>query len=87
MQAIRYQRHLLTLIPAAVLLWLVMRAGGFFLFFGAMGALHATSLVMSLRDRKAATLGRAVIFFTLVAAVSVLTLVSPYLLFPLLSVL
>lgn len=86
MQTIRYQRHFLTLIPAAVLLWLVMRAGGFFLFFGAMGALHATSLVMSLRDRSAVTLGKAVIFVTLVAAVSMLALFSPYL-FPLRSVL
>lgn len=91
MQTIRYPRHFGTLIPAAIVLWAVMRADDalpagearFFLFFGSMGALHATSLVLSLRDRIAVTPAKAVIFVMLVAALSVLTVFSPLLLVPL----
>jgi hypothetical protein len=94
MQAIRYERHFLTLIPAAIVFWLITKVGdamlsgdgGFFLIYGAMGALHAASLVISLRDRSAVTLRKAIIFITLVGALSVLTVFSPILLVPVLSV-
>src|SRR4029077_20840291 len=50
------------------------------------GSLHAASLVISLRDRSAVTLRKAIIFITLVGALSVLTVFSPILLVPVLSV-
>ena len=92
MQAIRYRRHFLTLIPAAILLWLFDKAGDVlhsddaFLTFAAMGSLHATSLVLSLRDRQAVSLAKAITFVALVGALSVLTIFSPLLLVPMLSV-
>lgn len=94
MQGIRYDRHFLTLLPAAIVFWLLMRLGDtivasdgrFFLFFGAMGVLHATSLVISLRDKSVVTLRKAVLFITLVGALSVLAVFSPLLLVPVLSI-
>ena len=92
MQEIRYRRHVLMLIPAAILLWLFNKAGdgtsdvGFLLPFGAMGSLHASSVVISLRDRSAVTIGKAISFVTLVGALSILTIFSPLLLVPVLSV-
>jgi len=95
MQAIRYKRHFLILIFAVTVLWLVMKAGDavpagdarFFLFFGGMGALHATSLVISLRDRTAVTLVRAVVFITLVAVLSAVAPFSFVVLMPFLNLL
>jgi len=51
-----------------------------------MGVLHATSLVISLRDKSVVTLRKAVIFITLVGALSVLAVFSPLLLVPVLSI-
>jgi hypothetical protein len=94
MQGIRYRLHFLILIPAAVVLWFVSRAGDaipdrgsdFFLFFSAMGVLHASSLVISLRDRTVVTPGKVIIFISLVGVLSVVTVFSPWLLVPFLKV-
>lgn len=93
MQAIRYKVHFLTLIPAAIAFCLIMKLGdairppyGFFLIFGAMGVLHAASLVISLSDRSAVTFTKTVTFMTVVGVLSILTVFSPFLLLPILSV-
>jgi hypothetical protein len=72
MKAIRYGLHFTTLAVAAVILWL---AKGLYLpywisdfdffHFGLFGALHATSIVVSLRDRKAVRPIIALSFITL----------------------
>jgi|GEM_PF-3175360 hypothetical protein len=85
MQSLHYQRHFLTLIPAAMLLWLITTVedavppstGRWVLFFGAMGALHSASLVLSLRDKSAIAPAKAIIFITLVSAVSVFAPFTP----------
>lgn len=85
MLTIDYPRHFLLLIPAAALLWLLSdRATSLagagdarvFLVFGAMGALHAAALVMSMRDR-GIRLGKVLLFVALVTCASVLTGVLP----------
>jgi hypothetical protein len=60
MSSIRYNLHFLTLIVAVVIFWLAKgvylpaRIANFdFFHFGLMGLLHSTSIVVSLRDRKA----------------------------------
>jgi len=95
MQAIQYKRHFLILILAVTVLWLIMKAGDavpagdarFLLFFAGMGALHAASIVISLRDRTAVTPGKTIVFITLVAVLSAVTPFSLFLLVPLLSLL
>jgi hypothetical protein len=59
----------------------------FLLFFAGMGALHAASIVISLRDRTAVTPGKTIVFITLVAVLSAVTPFSLFLLVPLLSLL
>jgi hypothetical protein len=94
MQGIRYRLHFLILIPAAVLLWFVSRVGDAlpdrgsdgFLSLAAMGALHASSLVISLRDRRVVTPGKVIIFISLVGVLSVVAVFSPWLLIPFLKV-
>ncbi len=90
MPQIRYRLHFLTLIPAALVFWLLSmllnampaESGATLLTFGAMGVLHATSLAISLRGRPAAMLGKTVIFVTRVGLLSVVTVFSPLLLVP-----
>jgi uncharacterized membrane protein len=79
MGVIRYKRHFLMLMPAAFLFWLARTItvphwmDEFIFYFGLMGVLHATSLVLSLRHHtaRAALIGCA--FITLAALWSVLT--------------
>lgn len=94
MQSIDYRRHFLTLIPAAICFWVITRdpvfsrsGFHFFLYFGSMGTLHATSLVVSLRERNGVTIGKACIFVTLVSALSILVFFSPLLFSSLLALL
>jgi len=77
MKAIRYGIHFTTLTVAAVIFWLVKdlcplcRSFNFDLFhYALMGALHATCIVVSLRERR--TIHRALGFITLAAVLSVM---------------
>ena len=78
MRRIRYERHFPALILAGIILWFVLifdtfptgidRLG---FYFGLIGALHATSLVISLRDRRGAA--AKIAFLALAAILSVVT--------------
>jgi hypothetical protein len=81
MMRIRYKRHFRALFFAAMIIWSVLAFDAFppavdrlVFYFGLMGALHATALVISLRDRKgvAAILG----FIALATVLSVVTPLS-----------
>src|SRR5688572_2026643 len=75
---IQYRTHFTALAVAAIIFW-VMRevrlpvwiSNFNFLHYGLMGALHATSIVVSLRGRRTAL--RALGFITLAAALSAFT--------------
>lgn len=92
MQAIRYRYHFAALAVASIPLWLILRTDDFlrgdtvfFLTFGSMGALHATAVVVSLRDKAAVKPIKVVVFVSLVAALSIGTPASPLLLGPLIE--
>lgn len=82
MTMIAYPRHYAILIAASLMLPLLSVAvdsapagdARFFSFFALIGAIHATSMVMSLRDR--APFARGIAFVALVATLS---LVTPFL--------
>lgn len=72
MQSIRYTIHFPALLVAGVIFWLardlsnpVWIANFNFLIFGLMGALHSTSIIIGLRNRKAVRPLLALCFFTL----------------------
>jgi hypothetical protein len=78
MKAIRYGIHFTTLVAAAIIFWLArdfplpLWISNFdFFHLALMGALHATSIVVSLRGRTTAL--RALGFITLAAAMSAFT--------------
>jgi hypothetical protein len=83
MRRIQYKRHLTALILAITILWSVLAidlvpvgVDRFVFFFGLMGALHATSLVVSLRDAKRTT--PTISFIALAALLSVATPLSAW---------
>lgn len=80
MKSIRYSIHFPALVVAALILWLTKDVrfpywvSNFnFYLFGMMGALHATCIVVSLRNRKPAHLVIALCFITLAAVWSAAT--------------
>jgi len=80
MKAIRYSLHFATLTVAVVVFWLAKDLAFFdrvfnfrFFHYGLMGALHATCIVISLRDRKVARPIIALCFITLATVWSAAT--------------
>jgi len=73
---IRYRFHFLILVVAAFVFWLAKESD--FAYYELMGALHATAVVVSLRNRKAHHAMLALCFIVLAAAWSAATPVIAY---------
>jgi hypothetical protein len=86
MKAIQYDRHCMFLVlGAAILLIDAFVDSTPLLAFALMGGLHANAIVNALRYRAPVTPRKATFFVVLVAGLSVVTIFSPLLLSPVLS--